>query len=170
MDRVDKMERLQEVRRFQKIASLLKEDDNLDLSDTPKFEKTEYTPKEIDSFVEKATKNVQELTKFFNSFKDKVQNLTIKSMVEDSGQIKDIKEKAKSASKLASDTHDFYYTVVEKYDWSEMPANVKKLEKLTEKLNYLQENFRYIKYAVESMAEAATDFLKFYEEEEDSEF
>ena len=114
-----------------------------------------YTPEKINEFVAKATKDVQDLQKVFRLLRNRVENLTIKEVEESPNEATKLQEKVKVASKYASDKHDFYFEVGEG------------LEELTEKLDDLQQNLKYVGYAMDNLVEAANDFSKFYGEEDE---
>ena len=127
----------------------------------------QYTPEKIEEFTVKARKDVEDLKKIFTSFRGKVENLTIGEMAENPEAVANWQEKLKQASKYASDKYDYYYNIVESYSYLNMPANVKELDALTDKLSNLEQNLKYVKYAMENMADAAKDFSRFYEEEDE---
>ena len=130
-------------------------------------EAVEHTPEKINEYVAKATKDVQDLQKIFTAFKGKVENLSIASMLSNPSEAESLYEKVKTAKSYAKQKYEYYFDIVEPYDFMDMPKNVKQLDKLVQKLDSLQDNLGYTMYAMDSMVDAAKDFNKFYQIEDE---
>jgi len=127
----------------------------------------QHAPEQLEEFTVKAQKDVQDLQKIFTAFKSKVGNLSIVSMLEDPSEAESLSQKIKTATDYAKQKHEYYFNIVEPYDWMDLPPNVKQLDKLVTKLDELQNDLGYIKYAMDGLVEAAKDFNRFYQSQDE---
>lgn len=148
-------------RRLQEADANNNSKEDFDLPDESPFDD------KIDRSVTTATKDVADLTKIFTAFKSKVENLSIASMLSNPSEAESLYEKVKTAKNYAKQKYEYYFDIVEPYDFMDMPKNVKQLDKLVQKLNYLQDNLGYIMYAMDGLVEAAKDFNRFNQIEDE---
>lgn len=152
--------------RLQYLAGIIKEEDDFDLSDNPL--KGEYTPFQIDKFVEQATKDLKNSEAIFKSLRSKVENLTIKQIVENPGEAKDISDKLSQTITYLKRKGKEYYDVIESLDLSyfDMPKNAKTLDSIASDLDSLENDFGYLQDAIRDMSYAAKHFGVFKKDTE----
>lgn len=129
-------------------------------------EALEYSPEKIDSFVSKATKDLADTKKVFNALVNKIEDLSIASVKEDSAKAKDLLEKVKQTKAFSDKAYNTYYDIVDMYDYMDSPDNVKQLDRLTSDFDYLNMDIDNLQSALESILEAADYFKRFAKETE----
>lgn len=129
-------------------------------------EALDYTPEKIDSFVAQATKDVEDAKKIFSTIKAKVEHYSIGSLAENPNEAQALLEKLTKAHERVKNLHTKYYDIVDMYDYLDSPKNVKNLDKLVTKLDYLEMDFGNLKDALDYLLDAANNFKRFSADEE----
>jgi len=114
------------------------------------------TPEKISELVTQATKDADDLKKIYTSFRSKVEKVSIASMLKNPSEAENLHEKLRTAKDYAKQQYEYYFNI-----------DVRQLDKLTDKLDNLQINLGYIYNAMDYMVDAAKDFNKFYQVEDE---
>ena len=124
-------------------------------------EALEYSPEKINSFTSKLTKDLADLKRVFAGLAGKVGDLTIYAVQDNTVKAKELLNKIVEVKRYSEKAYDQYYTIVDMYDYTDMPSNVRALEKLVDELDDITTNLKNLENALDNIIDAAKDFSKF---------
>lgn len=103
--------------------------------------KISYTPEMVDKFIIEATNDLSSFKKIFNSHLVKVSNVTIQNIIDDLSLYVQLHNKMETNHRIIGGKHSKYFNIVDMYDVSSMPDNVRKLELITDEIDVIYNRY-----------------------------
>jgi hypothetical protein len=121
-----------------------------------------YTPEKIDEFITNITKDISTAENIYRSSLSKVLGLTVGEIAENSANIESYKDKLAGIVEAISKQHTKYFNIIDAYGVGEEPTNVKKLSKLTDKLDDYYSDLSKIEDVLDDLIIASKKLTNFY--------
>jgi hypothetical protein len=121
-----------------------------------------YPSKKIEEFVGIAEKAIQNGKSLFTKYKNLILNIAILDVVNNTEKYKEFLSDMEFDNDQLHEVYDRFYRVVEKYDFTDMPDNVKKLDDLVSDIEDIMGDIYYLTSALENVIEAGKDLKKQY--------
>lgn len=123
-----------------------------------------YSPEKIDEFVEQLTKEVESAKRIFETALEKVKGMGIGEIVDNISTAEAYREKITRAIEAIDKKHTMYFDIVNMYGVSDLPSNVRQLEKLTDKLDDYRFDLSRVEDVLEAVISVADKLTDFYSE------
>ena len=121
-----------------------------------------YTPEKVDQFVLDLTKELDRAKTVYETARNKVMNMSVGEVLENLDGMKAYKDKLEKAVEMFNKLHTKYFDIVETFDFYGMPANVRALEKLVDKLDNYYSDLSKVEDVVDDMISAASRLTNLY--------
>lgn len=118
-------------------------------------ENVSYTPEKIDALIQEAMKLLEEVQQARNTHMTNVIHTTIAEVMLDKESYQKEVLKIEADHKMFNVGYEKYYNIIETFDWMDQPDNVKKLEKINEKIYKYNEDIYQTGNALEEIISAS---------------
>lgn len=122
-------------------------------------ESISYTPEKIDQFVIEASKVLNETELLFNKYQNQILSLTVDEIFNSIDSYEKMAEKIYAEHQLIDKQHSKFYNIVDMYDFLDLPENVKKLEKINDRISDISEKIYALSRGLEEITQGV-DFFK----------
>lgn len=121
-----------------------------------------YTPEKIDEFIVEASKEVETAKAIFETSLDRVKGTTIGDVVDNLSAAEVFADKLTKAYNAVNSKHTKYFNIIDMYDVTDMPENVRELEKLVDLLSNYTSDILNLEDAFNKVVSAAETLTNFY--------
>jgi hypothetical protein len=120
-----------------------------------------YTPEKIDEFIVTATKALSVGKRLFDSYVFEIADMNISNILSDPGGANQLLNKIRGVEQSLGKQHSMYFNIIDTFDVSNLPSNVRELEKLTDEIDNVYFDMGKIADALEYLINAADKFKEF---------
>lgn len=115
----------------------------------------QFSPEKIDQFNATLSALIEKEIKNYNYLVNMILSTTLGDIIENEEKYRNISKEIDKKSQIFSNENDKYNKIIDMYYLNEdFPENVKKLEKLNDLLDTLQNNFSSLYYALDDILDA----------------
>lgn len=119
-----------------------------------------YTPQRIDSFLQQGQKDLAFFQEQYQKFYSQMMGVSVHDAFEDMNGLKALLDTIKSAEVRLNKLATTYFDIVDKYDFMNLPPNVKELDKIYNELETLSYDIGSVKDIVEAVYDSVEHFIK----------
>lgn len=113
-----------------------------------------YTPEKIDEFIRQAMKALDESETAKNKYHMDIMTLTIEEVFNNKEGYEKLAEKINTHHEEVEKHYNKFYKIVEMYDFLNLPDNVRKLEKINERIYDTAQHIYHLSNALEEIVSA----------------